>query len=227
MRKCGHQKLSQNSASLHLTKMRRNGFWPGRKILLPEGQAGRYSVPGMLIACGRVPRSLPGPPAASFCCDFDVAARGITAGHLGSATTLQRRDHADLCQRCRHVSPCRSVLSVRASSGRLQLREVELRLRSFAAYSDTKGQRYVNSQTAIEWARRVSSVQTRPRRLADVARFARYLQAEDARHEIPPAVFGPERRPRPAPYILSQEQICQIIRLAGQSGYRTFAPADL
>jgi integrase/recombinase XerD len=113
-----------------------------------------------------------------------------------------------------------SYLSVRRAAGYC-LRDVELHLRSFAAYSDAKGQRHVNSQTAIEWARQAPSVHSRPRRLADVARFARYMQAEDGRHEVPPAVFGRERRPRPAPYILSAEQICQIIRLATQSGYRT------
>src|SRR6059036_1768217 len=37
----------------------------------------------------------------------------------------------------------------------------------------------------------------------------------------PPLIFGKERRPRPTPYILSDEQICQIIQLAAQSGYRT------
>jgi integrase len=57
--------------------------------------------------------------------------------------------------------------------------------------------------------------------LADIRRFALFLQAEDAHHEIPPAVFGNERRPRPTPYILSEEQITAIIRLAGRSGYRT------
>jgi integrase/recombinase XerD len=113
-----------------------------------------------------------------------------------------------------------SYLSVRRAAG-FCLRDVELHLRSFAAYSDAKGQRYVNPQTAIEWARQVPSVDSRARRLADVARFTRYMQAEDARHEMPPAVFGPERRPRPTPYILSEEQICQLIRLAAQSGYRT------
>ena len=113
-----------------------------------------------------------------------------------------------------------SYLSVRRAAG-FRLRDVELHLRSFAAYSNAKGQRYVNSQTAIEWARQVPSVDSRARRLADVVRFARYMQAEDWRHEMPPAVFGPERRPRPTPYILSEEQICQIIRLAAQSGYRT------
>src|SRR5213594_1209380 len=37
----------------------------------------------------------------------------------------------------------------------------------------------------------------------------------------PPLIFGKESRPRPTPYILSDEQICRIIQLAAQSGYRT------
>jgi len=113
-----------------------------------------------------------------------------------------------------------SYLAVRRATG-FSLKEVGLHLKGFAAYSDAQSQPYINSQTAIEWARQVPSVQSRARRLADVTRFARYLKAEDVRHEIPPAVFGSERRPRPTPYILSEEQICEIIRLAGQSGYRT------
>jgi len=113
-----------------------------------------------------------------------------------------------------------SYLAVRRAAG-FSLREVGIHLKSFASYSDAQGQPYLNSQTAIEWARQVPSVLSRARRLADVARFARYLQAEDARHEVPLAVFGSERRPRPTPYILSDEQIREIIRLAGQSGYRT------
>jgi integrase/recombinase XerD len=63
--------------------------------------------------------------------------------------------------------------------------------------------------------------ESRARRLADVARFARYLRAEDTGHEIPPPIFGHERRPRPSPYILSEEQICEIVQLAAQSGYCT------
>lgn len=118
------------------------------------------------------------------------------------------------------VRAVQSYLSVRRSAG-FNLKCVEFHLRSFAAYSDAKGQRYVNSQTAIEWARQVPSKCSRAQRLADVARFVRYLQAENARHEIPPAVFGPERQPRLAPYIPSEEQIREIIRLAAQSGYRT------
>ena len=36
-----------------------------------------------------------------------------------------------------------------------------------------------------------------------------------------PRSFGRERRPRPTPYILSEEQIREIVRMAAQSGYRT------
>jgi len=114
----------------------------------------------------------------------------------------------------------RSYLSVRRAAG-FSLKQAGLHLRSFAAYSDARAQRYLSAQTAIEWARQVPSVHQRARRLADVARFARYLQAEDARHEIPPAVFGREHRPRRPPYILSDEQIGRLIELAAQSGYRT------
>jgi len=113
-----------------------------------------------------------------------------------------------------------SYLSVRRAAGYI-LKQVGLHLTSFAAYSDAKGQRHVTAETAIEWARRSPSVVQRARRLADVRRLALYLRAEDARHEIPPEVFGRECRPRPTPYILSDEQICQIIQLSAQSGYRT------
>lgn len=113
-----------------------------------------------------------------------------------------------------------SYLSVRRAAG-FALHGVEYHLKSFAAYSDALGQPYVTAQTAIEWARQVPSVEQWARRLADVARLARYLRAEDPRHEIPPAIFGSERRPRRPPYILSDEQIGKLIALAAQSGYCT------
>jgi integrase len=57
--------------------------------------------------------------------------------------------------------------------------------------------------------------------LGHIRRFAIYLHAEDARHQIPPQIFGKEQWPRPTPYILSDEQICRIIQVAAKSGYRT------
>jgi integrase len=54
-----------------------------------------------------------------------------------------------------------------------------------------------------------------------VIRCARYLHAEDPRHEIPRQVFGREQYPRRPPYLLTDEQIHQLIELAAQSGYQT------
>jgi len=113
-----------------------------------------------------------------------------------------------------------TYLSVRRAAG-FALIQPGVHLRSFAAYSQAKGQQYINAQIAIDWARQTPSLQQRARRLGNVVRFARYLHAEDPRHEIPPTVFGSERRIRPTPYILSDEQVHQIIQLAALSGYRT------
>jgi len=111
-------------------------------------------------------------------------------------------------------------LSVRHAAG-FALKQVGIHLKSFAAYSDAKHKHYLNTQTAIDWASQSPSSKQRVRRLADVIRLAHYLHAEDARHEIPPKVFGSERRSRPTPYILSEEQIRKIILLASHSGYPT------
>jgi integrase len=94
-------------------------------------------------------------------------------------------------------------------------------LRSFAAFSDSKGERFLRAAIAVEWAGLARSLPQRARRLGDVRRFARHLHAEDPRHEVPPAAFGPERRQRPVPYILSKQQVGQLVLAASRSGYRT------
>lgn len=114
----------------------------------------------------------------------------------------------------------RSYLAVRRAAG-FRLKEVALHLRSFAAYSDARGRCYIDARTATEWARGSSSAIARARRLGSVIRFARYLHAENARHEIPRAAFGREGYPRRPPYLLTDAQICQLIELAAESGYRT------
>ncbi|HVX91013.1 MAG TPA: tyrosine-type recombinase/integrase [Candidatus Paceibacterota bacterium] len=114
----------------------------------------------------------------------------------------------------------RSYLSVRRAAG-FQLKNAGLHLQSFASYSAARGRRYIDARTAIEWAQRGGSVVERARRLGHVIRFARYLHAEEPRHQIPPAVFGREHWPRRPPYILTDEQIRELVELAAQSGYRT------
>lgn len=117
-----------------------------------------------------------------------------------------------------------TYLATRRATG-FALRCEGFQLKSFAAFSRARGKHYVSSEIAIEWAGLAQSVSQRARRLGTVIRFARYLHAEDERHEVPPAIFGVEKPPRPTPYILTPEQIRQLIDAASRAGYRTLRRA--
>jgi integrase len=108
-----------------------------------------------------------------------------------------------------------TYLAVRRAAG-FALRCEGSHLKSFAAFSEARKQYYVSTAIAIEWAGLAQSMPQRARRLGMVIRLARYLRAEDERHEVPPAVFGAERLPRSAPYILTAEQIRQLIEAASR-----------
>jgi len=110
-----------------------------------------------------------------------------------------------------------TYLAVRRAAG-FALRCQGNYLKSFAAFSETRSQQYVRSDLAIEWAGSARLVRQRARRLGTIIRFARYLQAEDRRHEVPHPIFGAERSPRPTPYILTAEEIGQLVRAASQLG---------
>jgi integrase len=112
-----------------------------------------------------------------------------------------------------------SYLAVRRAAG-FALKSPGSSLLSFAAYSDALGKHYVCSETAIEWAGSARSNRGRARRLGEVIRFARYIRAEDQRHELPPMVFGSQNGPRPVPYIFSRHDIQSLVKAAFELGYR-------
>ena len=116
-----------------------------------------------------------------------------------------------------------SYLAVRRAAG-FALRCQASYLKSFAAFSRARKQHYVSTDIAIAWAGLAPSVPQRARRLGIVIRFARYLRTEDMRHEVPPPVFGRDRRPRPTPYILTHKQIKQVVIAASRSWYRPCRP---
>ncbi len=117
-----------------------------------------------------------------------------------------------------------TYLAVRRAAG-FALRSQGSQLKSFAAFSKARKQPYVSTDIAIEWAGLAPSVSERVRRLGTIIRFARYLRAEDGHHEVPPAIFGTARSTRPTPYILTAEQIRQLVEAASQSGYKTLRRA--
>lgn len=112
-----------------------------------------------------------------------------------------------------------SYLAVRRAMG-FGLKYEGKMLQSFAAFSDTLGKEYVTSQASIQWAGLARSLSQRARRLGQVIRFARYMRAEDKRHEVPSAIFGSEKRPRPVPYIFSKDEIDHLVRAAFHLGRR-------
>jgi integrase/recombinase XerD len=112
-----------------------------------------------------------------------------------------------------------SYLAVRRAMG-FALHSEGTLLQSFAAFSEAAGKDHVCTETAIEWAGSARSTTTRARRLGQVIRFARYIRAEDQRHEMPPAVFGCEKRPRPTPYIFLSDDIGRLVQAASELGRR-------
>jgi integrase len=90
-------------------------------------------------------------------------------------------------------------------------------LRNFARFAEQQGDSHVCTQTVLNWAAQAPSPPQRHNRLATVRRFALAMQAEDARHQVPPAdVFGHEWFKRRIPHIYTLEQIASLINAAAQ-----------
>jgi integrase len=109
-----------------------------------------------------------------------------------------------------------SYLAVRRAAG-FQLKKVEKFLRSFVRFNED--QPHISAQTAIEWATRGSSPPQRSFRLKTVAAFARYLSAEDSRHEIPPDdLFGGYQIRRRIPFIFTLLDLDRLVEAASLVG---------
>jgi integrase/recombinase XerD len=111
-------------------------------------------------------------------------------------------------------------VAMRRAAG-FAFKSAESLLKTFAAFSEARGECYVRAPIAIEWAGLAQTIHTRARRLGVVIQCSRYLHAEDACHEIPPNAFGTGHRPRPVPHILTPNEIRLLVDAASKSGYRT------
>jgi integrase len=107
-----------------------------------------------------------------------------------------------------------SCLAVRRAAG-YDLIDREWFLRSFARFSQARGESYIQVQSAIDWAGLGPNPAQRDRRLQEVIRFARHVRAEDSRHEIPPrGVFGYHPTRQRSPYIYSPRDIVRLLEEA-------------
>ena len=110
-----------------------------------------------------------------------------------------------------------TYLAVRRATG-FALDHTEGYLRHFAQFATARGDTHVVATTAVDWASRTTSEAQRHTRLQTVIRFARFISAEDPRHEIPPEGLFCGRRHRPMPYIFSDDEIQQLLGVASRLG---------
>jgi integrase/recombinase XerD len=75
-------------------------------------------------------------------------------------------------------------LATRRASG-FALRKYERHLRRFAEFAAARGEDHVRAETALAWASHAATPGQRCRHFQRVVQLARYLHAEDPRHEIP------------------------------------------
>jgi integrase/recombinase XerD len=97
-----------------------------------------------------------------------------------------------------------------------RLRKTARRLHAFARFADAKGDTHIRTSTALAWATDAPSPSARHLRMRDVVHLARFLHAEDAAHEVPPATLFPAPKTRPLPYIYPPEEVAQIVAAAGR-----------
>ncbi len=110
-----------------------------------------------------------------------------------------------------------TYLAMRRAVG-FALDHTEGYLRNFARFALARGDTHIVVTTAVDWASLTTSEAQRHNRLQTVIRFARFMAAEDSRHEIPPAGIFWGRRQRPMPYIFSQNEIEQLLGTASRLG---------
>jgi integrase/recombinase XerD len=108
-------------------------------------------------------------------------------------------------------------LHIRRAAG-FQLRSAEYYLRDFVRFANSRGDSHVIAQTAVDWAATGEPEAQRHNRLTTVIRFARFMYAEDSRHEIPPKDIFCGRRQRRIPYVFSDEEIQRLVSQAQQLG---------
>lgn len=115
------------------------------------------------------------------------------------------------------MSAVRAYVAIRRALG-YRFVEPERVLRHFARFAESRHERFVRSQSALDWASRGANPEQRCTRLQTVARFARYSHAEDSRHQVPPDNAFPYRKVRPRPHIYSDEEIIRLLEESARLG---------
>jgi integrase/recombinase XerD len=115
------------------------------------------------------------------------------------------------------MSTVKRYLAVRRAAG-FALTNTEYLLNSFARWAAHRRETHIRTESAIAWASQTVSVAQRDARLKTICCFARYLRAENQRHELPPSNYFGYRKRRRVPHIYSAEEIRRLLRASSQLG---------
>jgi integrase len=118
-----------------------------------------------------------------------------------------------------------SYLAVRRAAG-YKLEGTEKMLRQFVRFAMDKGECFIRSKTAIEWAATAPSLRRKAHRLQVVILLAKYLRAEDPKHEVPPGSVFIFKGQRPTPFIYEQSDIVRLVYEAAHLEPTCYEPAD-
>jgi integrase len=108
-------------------------------------------------------------------------------------------------------------LAVRRAAG-FKLKSTERYLRYFVRFANARGDTHVRARSAIDWAAGAKSEVERHRRYQCLIAFARFIQAEEPCHEIPPDHVFCGYLPRPTPYLFTDDELCRLICAAARLG---------
>jgi integrase/recombinase XerD len=93
----------------------------------------------------------------------------------------------------------------------------ERHLGAFAGFAAGRGETHIRTASVLAWLATVARTpDARARRLRDLILFARFLHAEDPRHEIPCADVKLSSKKRPIPYIYTPDEIARILDAAAK-----------
>lgn len=88
----------------------------------------------------------------------------------------------------------------------------EQALSQFATLASERAATIITAELILAWVREAATPNAARIRFGRARAFAEFLHGEDPRHEVPTAgLMGRGRRRRPAPYILTPDQITSIM----------------
>ena len=87
-------------------------------------------------------------------------------------------------------------------------------LEMFVADLDAQGIDVVTVAVAVAWATNTTRQDNGARRLTPIRCFARYLQALDPAHQVPPLGILPAQRTRPVPHLYTDTEIAALMDAA-------------